>query len=72
MSSCKVRFCEGRNEIHPMIKWTSAYRMARKKYWEFFAIDRVRFYHRIQETAEIINPVLDCNHRLRIYIERFK
>jgi Phosphatase-1 catalytic subunit binding region len=68
----KVHFNECCNKVHPMILWSFAYRNARKTYWEYFVLDRGRFQRRIQETAVIINPILDCNYRLKVYNERFK
>ncbi|CAD7078461.1 unnamed protein product [Hermetia illucens] len=66
----KVRF-NLKPEIHVMYKWNFAYRAARKGHWENFARDRDRFKKRISNLANIINPVLDTQHREKIYGSRF-
>ena len=43
----------------------------RNKYWEFFAIDRNRFEHRVQKISKIIERILVPSHRDKIYRERF-
>lgn len=67
----QVTFNDGKNKIYKIITWKFAYNSARKKYWEFFAIDRIHFQRRIIETQEVINPILDRNHRHKIFTERF-
>lgn len=59
----KVTFREDRNKVYYMITWDFAYRAARR----CNMLDRIRFDHRIQETAKIINPILDVNHRNNMY-----
>ncbi|CAD7092854.1 unnamed protein product [Hermetia illucens] len=66
----KVRF-NLNPEIHVMYKWDFAYRSARRGHWENFARDRDRFKKRISNLANIINPVLDTQHREKIYGSRF-
>lgn len=44
---------------------------SRNKYWEFFAIDRNRFQHRVQKLAKVLEKVLVPEHRAKIYKERF-
>jgi hypothetical protein len=41
----------------------------RECYWEVFARDRARFRDRIQQAAEILNPVLDPSHRKKVFQE---
>ena len=43
----------------------------RNKYWEFFAIDRNRFEHRVKKMSDTLERVLVPSHRERIYKERF-
>lgn len=67
-----VSFNENKNKVYVLITWKFAYNSARKKYWEFYAIDRIRFRRRIQLISQIVNPVLDQVHRYKIYKERFE
>ncbi len=50
----KVRFNE-QISIHYMIVWNFAYRESRKKYWEYFVLDRFRFQRRIKDFEKIYN-----------------
>lgn len=68
----KVSFNEKENKVKIMVTWKLAYEMARKKYWEFIALDRIRFKHRIEKLAVVLNPILRCEHRKNIYSERFE
>jgi hypothetical protein len=43
----------------------------RQTYWEFFAVNRLRFKHRVGRCAETLNKVLETEHRNKIYEERF-
>lgn len=54
-----------------MHTWSYAYRAARKGEWEMFARDRERFKLRIQRTALSLNPILEREHRQKIYEKRF-
>lgn len=38
----------------------------RKGQWEEMAVDRLRFERRIEETAAILKPILNCNHRAKV------
>lgn len=67
----KVTFNEQYNKTYKLYTWDYAYKSARKKFWEFFAIDRMRFKNRINVTACVINPILNCEHRYKVYLERF-
>lgn len=67
----KVTFNDGKNIIYKIIAWKFAYSSARKKYWECFAIDRLYFQKRIRKTQEVIDPILEKNHRHKIFKERF-
>lgn len=67
----KVTFRDSCNETYTLVTWNFAYRASRKQYWEFFAVDRMRFQRRINHLSTIINPILDKEHRCRIYNERF-
>lgn len=66
----KVRFSSN-VDVHIMRTWNFAYRQARKGEWEMAARDRERFKKRIDEAAEILEPIFQPNVRKRIYCERF-
>lgn len=66
----KVRF-NLKPTVHVMYSWDYAYRAARKRHWENYAIDRQRFKQRIDNLSEIISPILDTQHREKIYRTRF-
>lgn len=54
-------------------KWESASRLARDgSDWIRIGIDRQRFQHRIEKTAEELDRILDFEFRQRIYQERFE
>ncbi|KAI4478415.1 hypothetical protein M0804_012069 [Polistes exclamans] len=57
--------------VHTMIKWDYAYRAARKGPWEQMARDRFRFNGRISSYHLILDPILQVDHRVRIWTERF-
>lgn len=69
----KVRFASEENlcEIHPMVQWSYAYQKARKGPWEQFALDRMRFRHRVANVQPILDRILEPSHRSKIYKERF-
>lgn len=67
----KVHFAE-EDRIYVIGAWKFAYNSCRKKYWEYFAIDRIRFIKRINNTSIIIEPILKKEHRDYIYEMRFK
>lgn len=66
----KIRFNE-QPTIHKMIVWSFAYRAARKSVWEIAARDRVRFRNRISNMEIILKPILNAEHRLKIWLQRF-
>ncbi|KAM7342602.1 protein phosphatase 1 regulatory subunit 15 [Cochliomyia hominivorax] len=66
----KVRF-NTKPTVHVMHTWNYAYRAARKGEWEMYARDRERFKWRIQRTALTLNPILEREHRQKIYEKRF-
>lgn len=68
----KVTFNENKNKVKVMVTWRLAAKLARKKFWEFFAIDRIRFKTRVEKIGVVIEPILDYNHRKKIYGERFQ
>ena len=39
--------------------WNFAYRMARNRYWEYFAVDRMRFKRRIERMEDLLKPVFN-------------
>lgn len=41
----------------------------RKSKWMLIAVDRVRFYRRIQTTQRILEPTLNKQHRAKIVIQ---
>jgi hypothetical protein len=53
----KVKF-QVNPEIHEIIAWDFAYRQARKGHWKNYATDRLQFRRRLDQTAKIIEPVL--------------
>lgn len=57
--------------IHTMFKWDYAYRAARKGPWEQIARDRFRFNGRISNYHLILDPILQVDHRVRVWTERF-
>lgn len=57
--------------IHPMVKWSFAYRSARKGHWEELGRDRTRFSDRINNIAPTLNKILSPDHRNTIYHQRF-
>lgn len=62
----RVTFNENMNTIHHIVAWNFAHRHARNVYWEYVAIDRMRFQRRIRESANIIDQILDVTHRQKI------
>lgn len=45
-------------EIKTIFTWSFAHRVARKGAWHFEAVDRMRFHRRIEQTQNILDPVL--------------
>lgn len=68
----KVTFNEKNNKIHHMITWSFAYRNARKSDWQILALDGYRFKNRINIISKNLDPILENEHRDRIYNERFR
>lgn len=66
-----VSFNEKKNKIYLLFTWNYAYQAARKKYWEWFAVNRQHFKLRTDKLSETINPILLPNHRNKIYQTRF-
>ncbi|XP_075168276.1 protein phosphatase 1 regulatory subunit 15 [Haematobia irritans] len=66
----KVRF-NAKPEVHVMHTWNYAYRAARKGHWEMYARDRERFKMRIYRVSHILNPILEPEHRQKVYENRF-
>lgn len=52
--------------------FVSSYHESRERYWEFIAVDRERFRTKILKYSVIINPILEYNHRLRVYKEIYE
>lgn len=67
----KVSFSEC-DIIHNMYTWRFAYHTSRKRFWEYFAIDRERFRRRIELFENISKPFFDCKFRNTVYENRFK
>lgn len=61
----KVRF-NLQPKVHVLHAWRHAYHQARRSPWEQIGRDRVRFQDKIRRLAEILNPVLDVQHRQRV------
>lgn len=55
----RVQFQEDKTEIHQIIAWDFAYRQARKGHWKNYATDRLQFQRRIDQTAKVIEPILE-------------
>ncbi|XP_041424491.1 protein phosphatase 1 regulatory subunit 15B L homeolog isoform X1 [Xenopus laevis] len=53
--------------VHHMVVWSYAYRMARKGPWEEYARDRCRFQRRIAEAEGVIRNFLQPQHREKIW-----
>lgn len=70
----QVRFADDGElcQVHPMIMWSYAYQKARIGPWQQYAVDRVRFKDHIKALEEKLKPVLGCQHRERIFKERFE
>lgn len=60
----KVQFNEDLNQIQFTSKHDAH---SRGIHWEIVAADRSRFQQRIFKMAYIINPILEINHRNKIY-----
>lgn len=67
----KVWFDDSRNKIYNLRTWSYAYGQARKGVWELEAIDRIRFQRRIDNAHAVLRDILNAEHRLRVYRERF-
>jgi len=57
--------------VHVLRTWTFAYQQARKGQWEQNGRDRVRFHDRIKRLESTLVPILDFDHRQKIYCDRF-
>lgn len=54
-----------------VVEDTQEMKDTRQMYWEFFAVNRQRFKHRVGRVADQLEKVLQPEHRQRIYNERF-
>ncbi|XP_029647910.2 uncharacterized protein LOC115221817 [Octopus sinensis] len=70
----KVRFAadEKLETKHLMLAWSYAYQAARKGEWVQIHIDSERFRCRIENTEQVLKPILDPSHRLKILALRKK
>ncbi|KAG4072182.1 hypothetical protein HA402_014411 [Bradysia odoriphaga] len=66
----KVRF-NLKPVVHVLRTWSFAYQQARKGEWEQYGRDRVRFCDRIKRLESTLGPILNSNHRQKIYCDRF-
>lgn len=57
--------------VHEIRAWKFAYSQARKGKWEQMGRDRERFEKRINSLSSILTPILDAQHRQKIYHQRF-
>jgi Phosphatase-1 catalytic subunit binding region len=64
-----VTFNESQNRVYVL---DDDYGDYRKMYWEFIALDRMRFQKHIEEIGVVINSVLTYVHRCKIFKERFE
>lgn len=58
-------------QVHSMVVWSYAYRQARRGQWMENYLDNLRFRHKVDCIQPILSHILDVNHRLKIYNERF-
>lgn len=65
-----VRF-QNEPKIYHMFVWNFAYKNARKSDWGTRAVDRIRFEDRISRLSQILDVILEHNHRCLIYNNRF-
>ena len=67
----KVKFADEHSlelvKVHNLVHWNFAYRSARKGRWMQEACDRMRFQHRIDRISTIVSPVLEKEHRKRVF-----
>ncbi|XP_029637515.1 uncharacterized protein LOC115212865 [Octopus sinensis] len=72
--AAKVRFAadEKLETKHLMFAWSYAYQAARKGEWVQIHIDSERFRCRIENTEQVLKPILDPCHRLKILALRKK
>ena len=66
-----VTINEERNCIHLLVKWNSAYRLARMNNYQSEYLDRLRFQKRIITSEIILYKILNFEHRTEIYNKRF-
>ena len=52
--------------------WDFAYRSARRGEWETFARDRDRFKKIINRIGNVLHPILDSQHRMKVHKGRFE
>lgn len=62
----QVKFDDSVNVFHQTGWSEDDYVSARRGPWMMYALDSHRFQRRINEASNIIDPVLDDNHRLII------
>lgn len=74
MSDRKVHFSEPIHQIEYLDKqWETASRLARDgSGWLRMGLDRQRFKDRVERIGEILEKILNSNHRLQIYRDRFE
>lgn len=63
----KVTFNENQNQKYILCTWLFAYQSARQSLWEQEALDRIRFKKRVESSAMYLNPVLNVEHRNKVY-----
>lgn len=70
----RVRFADNSElaTVHVIIAWDFAYRAARISPWETAARDANRFKLKIQSIEPIIAPILDPEHRSKIWFNRME
>lgn len=67
----KVWFDDSKNKTYYLRKWNYAYGQARKGLWELEAIDRMRFQRRIDSVHAVLQNILNAEHRMQVYMQRF-
>ena len=70
--SFQVRFADNSQlvTVHLIIAWDYAYRAARVSHWMTMARDAKRFKQKIQSLEPILSPVLNPEHRMKIWETR--
>ncbi len=72
ISPSQVHFAEKLEDVRVMVVWQHASREARRSSWQRLYLDDLRFKRTISCLQDIINPVLNSQHRSIVFDERFQ